>query len=310
MILVGLSTMLFWAVLLWAGIDAYKRPLVYALITVSAGVALAGGLIWPLEGRRSVYKQRSLHERRFSQWLKIKTFKLEDDTWSVTCEGAEDRRTVASLRVLNESKGTITLLTDTAHVLPKRVFDLHELRTVRSLCSNLGSTTIIDEVGPGVSLSPWDFVAGSFEYYRWRHKAFIVLFILLPLLVLGTAILDKQVWPQNEVSAPNSNIGFIVIAITIWYLSFPFYEISKGFMKYRRASLDCLNQNEFTIRIDDRKYHARWEQSFIGREGWGCFLFELERGYFVIPKRVLSPEKLAIVRTKLAAGVSANLIQP
>lgn len=305
LILIGIATAAFWVLLLWAGVDAYKVPRLKGLTVASAVVTFIGIFLWKGEGRRSLRKQSAIYQRACAGLLQPAIFRLSDSGWSVTSEGAEDHRAFASLRAFHETANTIMLVTDVVHVLPKRIFELQELQQLLSLTSGAQATSAAGAQASGMPLRHWDFVSASFDYYRWRYPGYLLMFFLAPPFALVVAVLSAYLDPDPNSSVLPLQLRFILVATIVWYSAFPLYEYVHATRKFRDAVLASLDETGFVLRIGSYEHNIRWEQPFIGHEGRKSFLVEVNRGYFLIPKRLLNTDQMALVRRKLESNASA-----
>jgi len=151
LILMGLATAAFWILVLWIGVDRYKVSLLHILMAVSVAVAAIGAAMWRWEGRRSVRRQSSIKGVQYAQWLTPRTFKLDSSGWSVTCENKEDHRSATSLKMIKEGEHVVALVTDTLHVVPKRVLTPQELVEIQSL---IAAPSSMDNPLEPIPLSP------------------------------------------------------------------------------------------------------------------------------------------------------------
>jgi len=290
LVMIGLGTMAFWILLLLIGVDAYKVPRLQILTAMSACLALIGVFLWKWEGQRSIRIQTALYERKYSERMKPGIFKLNENGWSVTHEGAEDFRNPASLRSLSETANTITLVSDVYHLLPKRVFEPLALQKLLSLISCNPPTPTSQEQASGVLLSPWDFVTAAFEYYRWRRPGYLLAFLAMPPVALSIAILNARLSPFDaNTSALPYEVRFILIAGVVWYLTLPLYHTIHALLKHRGATLDSLDQTGFAFRMGANQAHIGGSGPSSDVKAGDAFCWKWSEDISPFPNAYLAP---------------------
>jgi len=126
--------------------------------------------------------------------------------------------------------------------------------------------------------------------------------LLVPLIALALILLNAHISPFDfDRTALPFEMPFALVAVVIWYLSFPLYVIAHAFQKCRPALLESLSNVELRLRVRDATSRLRWDQPFRAREGRRYFLFESDTAYIPIPKRTLPSDKLSLLKSKVGA---------
>ena len=298
LILLGVfAAIMFYELRPLVGSDHSKIEIVRMAYIFAAICSVLGCLLWKPEGQRSSKQKTSEFLRTHKKYITEAHFAFDSDGWKLQRLGAsEDVRKFASMIVCRETPELIILVTDTAHIVPKRILSPADLSSLRGLCG-------MEDTPPGGwrNRSLLDEGMAAIEYVPRQNlqMAFVVLFVSV--IASGLASVRIHVGAASGLEEITIHwaraIGTLLLSICV----LPVLYFAASAIKHKQLKYGSITEAGFFFVFHNDGYCVRWPYATRAWEGFSSFFFEPQSmHYHAFPKRLLSAKEKEMLKQKVA----------